>query len=764
MNAPAPAPPKLEDLLAGAKLVAGTGVSTVLADMDFETYSEAGYVWDEERQKWGHLPGASQKRKGLFVVGAAAYAEHPSTEVLSLAYNLKDGRGRQFWKPGLPNPAGLFLHIAKGLLIEAHNSGFEWWVWDRVCVPKYGWPPLPIDLLRCSMAKARAFALPGALGKAGEVLNLGVQKDKLGTHLLNKFSKPRNPTKKDDRLRIRPDEDDEGHLLYQYNLQDIATESELSSRVPDITGRELDFWLADQHINRRGCSVDMEGVSNCIAIVERALEKYNSELPALTGGLVTAASQVQRITGWLGGRGVPVLSLDEEGVSAALEGQLEPDCRRVLEIRQAVGSASVKKVFAMRLQATKASRLHDLFSYHAARTGRATGNGPQPQNLPNSGPDIFHCQSGAGGCGAYYHTGAAECPNCGMTNDLARSEEWNEGAAAFTLELLKCRSLELLEYFFRDALAAVSGCLRALFIAAEGADLICSDYSAIEAVVVAALSGEEWRLDVFRTHGKIYEASASMMFNVPLDEFTKHEKETGQYHPLRKKGKVAELAYGYQGWIGAAKAFGAPGEDSEIKQQILAWRKASPAIVEMWGGQHRGVPWDANRTAELYGLEGAAIAALLNPGTGYVYRQISYRVVRNALYCTLPSGRKLTYHHPRLSRSQRDPEEHSISYEGWNTNPANGAIGWVRLNTWGGRLFENVVQAVARDILAHAIVALERAGYPVVLHIHDEVVSEVPKDFGSVEEFEQILDTLPEWCKEWPIRAAGGWRGKRYRK
>lgn len=753
----------------GHVLTLPAGFATVLADFDFETYSEAGFVWNPATNRWQAPRGAD--KKGLPVVGAAVYSEHPTCEVLSLKYDLKDGLGRRHWIPGQPPPLDLFAHIAAGRLLEAWNVAFEAWVWDNVCRSKYGWPELPRAVLRCAMAKARAHALPGALDKTSDVLNLQHKKDPDGKRLLDKFSIPRNPTKADPRRRIHPEQDPvDGPRLYAYNDRDILAEAEASARIPDLPPAELAFWQADQAINRRGVAIDRPMVEACIAIVEQALVTYNAELATLTGGTVEAASEVQKLRGWLGAHGVHLYSLDEDAVAEALKRPgLPPHCERALRIRQAVGSASVKKVFAMANQATDADRLHDLFSYHAARTGRATGNGPQPQNLPKAGPRVRRCDE-VSGCGRFYGVSLQACPHCGTPEGFSTVQDWSPDVVEDALAAIASRSLEWVEFVFGagNAMAVVSGCLRGLFVAADGHDLVCSDYSAIEAVVLAMLAGEAWREEVFRTHGKIYEASASMITGVPLEEFFRHKKETGHHHPHRNGiGKFAELASGFQGWVGAWKAFGA-GEhmsDEEIKRAILKWREASPAIVEFWGGQFRGRPWEANYRQEYFGVEGAAVLAVLNPGKVYAYRDVAYQCdpAGAALYCRLPSGRLLTYHRPELRPSDRDAG-YALSYEGYNTNPKNGPVGWIRMDTWGGRLTENIVQAVARDILAHAIVNLERAGYPVVLHIHDEVVAEVLKGWGSIEEFERILGTLPAWCTHWPVKAAGGWRGRRYRK
>jgi len=438
---------------------------------------------------------------------------------------------------------------------------------------------------------------------------------------------------------------------------------------------------------------------------------------------------------------------------------MPPAAHEALTIRAAIGSAAVKKTYAMRNQCARTAtadggRLHDLFSYHAARTGRATGNGPQPTNLPNSGPDVLSCVE----CGRHFGLLVPGCPWCGAPADGA-AVEWNSRATEDALEVIGTRSLDALLYFFGEGLPIISACLRGLFVSAPGKDLICSDYSSIEAVVLAEIAGESWRREVFQTHGRIYEVSAAKISGIPFDEAVRH--------PKRKLGKIAELASGYGAWIGGWKAFGADEfmSDEEIKQNILAWRAASPAIVELWGGQER------NWKPERFGCDGAAVNAIQYPGTPFhvmrldgTYSGITFQAQNDVLYCRIPSGRCLTYHHPRLRESGRRAGTLSISYEGHNTNPKNGPIGWIRMDTWGPRFVENIDQATARDILRRATINLEAAGYPVVLHVYDEIASEVPEGYGSIEEFERVMGTMPEFAADWPVRAQGGWRGKRYRK
>jgi DNA polymerase len=740
--------------------VAGLGYSTLIADLDFETYSEAGFVWDGQRERWVCLPRASQGKKGIAVVGAARYVEHPTAEVLSLAYDLYDGRGRRHWKPGEPPPADLFDHIARGGLLRAWNVGFERWVWWRICVARMGWPPVPADQWRCAMAAARAFNLPGSLEKAGEVLGAATQKDKRGKQLLDRFSIPRNPTLKDRRLRIPVVGDPEEQGLYDYNGTDIEAQADIAARVPDLPPGELRNWQLDQTINSRGVQVDMAAVRDCIVVVEEALARYDAELTELTGGVVTAASQVAKLTGWLNGRGCPIYSLTEEDVKTVLAREGIPaDARRALEIRQAAGSASVKKLFAIANQVTADDRLHDLYTYHGARTGRRTGNGPQPMNLPSGGPDVARCEM----CGKHFGRTMARCAWCG--SDLARKSpvRWVADPAVVkdALATMRHRSFDVAASVWGDPLPVISGCLRGLFVARPGHDLICSDYSAIEAVVVAELAGETWRQEVFRGHAKIYEASASKVTGRPVEFYLEHRKTTGNHHPDRKLGKVLELALAYGGWTGALKAFGA-GEfmtEDEMAEAAGAWRRASPAIVALWGGQtdRRGMP-------HMHGLEGAAIGAVIQPGQEFHYRGMSFLMRGDVLYFRLLSGRYLVYHRPRLRPSDRRAGEFTLSYETWNTNPKYGPIGWVRLDTYGPKLAENASQATARDIEWTGIQHLEAAGYPVVMDVYDEVITEVPEGWGSVDEQERLMTTLPIWAAGWPIRAAGGWRGKRYRK
>lgn len=739
-------------MIAGTSIPVGSGSATVLPDFDFETYSDAGYYFDPAT---GRYKGITKTNPGLPAVGAAVYAEHPSTEVISMAYDLKDGKGPRLWIPGMLPPQELFDHIAAGGLLEAWNSGFEFLIWKHVCHARMGWPELPPATLRCAMAKGKAFGLPGKLGKAADVLGASEQKDKRGEQLIRLLSIPRKPTKADKALRCQ----DPALLgeMYSYNIQDIKAEAAVSQATPDLSPSELALWQLDQKINQQGVHIDRVALDNCLEIVRQATDRYTAELRDLTGGEVQTAGEIAKIQRWLDSQGVHTRSLDSEAVEHLLswtDASMPTHCRRVLEIRSSLGAASVKKLFAIDRMLPSDSRLKDLFAFCGAdRTKRWAGRGAQPQNFPNSGPKVAQCAD----CGKVFWAEHVLCTCGGLGSEC----DWGIDAVNVALGDIATRNLDWVESQWGDAVAAVAGCLRGLFSAAPGHDLICSDFSAIEAVVMAFLAGEEWRMEVFRTHGKIYEASASMVSGVSLDEILDHKKTTGQHHPLRKKGKINELSMAYGGGLGAAKAFGAGAfmDDEEIQKNVWAWRSASPAVAGRGPDKREPIGiWK--------GLENAAYAAIRQPGSFHQFRGIGYGMKDGILYCRLPSGGFLTYHNAQLEMGVTPwgAQTLRMTYRGWNTNYLQGPTGWMKMDTYGPKLAENCVQGIARDIMANSMMALDAAGYPIVLHIHDEIVSEVPKGFGSVEEFEKIMATMPAWCADWPIRAAGGWRGLRYRK
>lgn len=659
--------------------------------IDFETYSAAGYGTDRKPLRKG--------KSGIEIVGSAKYAEHPSTRPLSLAYKIGAGE-TQLWIEGMPLPQDLLDAVRAGGKVAAWNSPFEYDIW-----PKLGVCRIPLSQFVDPSALARAYGIPGSLAKAGAVLKLTYEKLEDGKRLINKFSVPpgRDP-------RLDPVD---GEKFYRYNIRDVDAEAEAMSKLPPLTPFEQRVWELDQRINDLGVYIDVPALNRLIALYELESAKYTKELQDITGGAVSSGSEVAKMLAWLESRGVKLPELDADTVAQALDGYgggtpkyrgglpkpdgLPPDAARVLELRQILSLSSCKKLYAIHDRLCQDNRIRWLFQYYGAGTGRWAGRGPQPQNLTAGDPDASDA----------FLSGGPPGP---------------------------------------DIMGSISGALRGLFIPAQGYDFICSDYSAIEAVVLACLAGEQWRIDVFKTHGKIYEMSASKITGIPFDEFLRVKRETGEHHPMRKKiGKVAELASGYQGGYGAWLAFGADKHlsEQEIRDAIKAWRAASPSIVQYW-----------------YKVEDCAKLAVQYPGNCFEHRGIKFQVQNDILHCRLLSGRILYYHNPRLHQELTPwgKEVSKLTYMG------NGKFGWERIDTYGGKLTENIVQATARDILANALLNLDAAGYMTVLHIHDEICAEVPEGWGSIDEMEKLMGALPDWCKDWPIRAAGGWRGKRYKK
>lgn len=757
----------------------------VHATMDYELYSEAGFIWDEANRKWNAPPGAT--KKGISAVGTWAYAEHPSTEVLTLSYRIPGDASVSRWRPGQPLPVRLFQYIAAGGLVEAHNSFFERAIWHCVCTVKYGWPPAPSERSwRCSAAKARVNNLPGALGNLTEVLPVAHKKNSEGMRLINKFSVPQKPSKKSLSTRIRFEDDPiDAENMCVYCDDDILAEEEVSAMTFPMSIAELEFWFIDQEINWNGIGIDRDGVRNMISILEQAQRRYGEEMAVITGGM--KPSEVQQLRGWLQAKGVTMASLDAEAITEALaRPNLPLECRRVLEIRALAGSASVKKLYAMERTASNDNRVRNIIIHHGARTGRPTGDLVQPLNLPKAGPDLIWCE--ACGCPSKVPEKARNgiplppqpCPWCLASLPMApKKYKWGdlpkgmEGVPhiEYVLQIMATRSLDVVEHFLGDALLAISGCVRGMFVAGPGKDLIASDYSAIEAVVTAALSGCEWRMQAFRDRKDIYLASASKITSLPYEEYWQQYLDNNRsHHPDRQKiGKPAELGLGFGGWLGAWRQFDSTDTftDEQVKRNIIEWRQASPEIVEMWGGQERGRPGREGYRLERFGFEGAFINAVQYPSQMFETHGIKFYMRGDSLIIRLLSGRELVYHRPRLFPSTRDYVGEGvleITYMTWNSNPKYGPPGWGPMKTYAGRLAENIVQATAHDIQRYCIINLRAAGYPTVLHVYDENVAEVDEGFGSIEEFEAIMAAMPPWAHDWPIRASGGWRGKRYRK
>jgi len=776
----------------------------MVISLDFETYSEAGTVFDLSKGRFSAPSGVN--KKGIGLVGAYAYAAHPSTEILCASYTLDSGNTIKTWIPGgdIIAPEDLLSAISWGAKLYAYNSFFEWCIWNLVACRRYGWPELSLNQTRDVMAAALAWSLPGSLDNASAALFGETRKDKAGSRIMLKLSQPRNPTANSCDLRYFPDNSEDWINLYKYCEQDVRAEIAVRTFVPELTPRELEVWKLDQKINARGVMVDQNSITPCIKIVEEGRRRAGLKLSELTDGVVNAVSKAQALLRWVGDSGLP--DLRPKTIKKYLETPRRKNVKKALELRLAFGGNSIAKLYSMLYRSYPDNRVRGAFQYCGAqRTRRWAGRGLQPQNMPRGDVTLLKCDF----CGGLEKPTARTCSRCGF--DHLEEQEWGVTSVEAVLPALQSGEYDLVNVLWGNPNKIVAGCLRSFLIAAPGHDFISSDYSAIEAVVMACLSGEQWVIDTFFGDGKLYERTAAKISGKTPKEIIGYKKTYGKHHPLRRLGKVAALASQYQGARGAWLAFGADKflSVSEIDEGVRNWRSANPSIVNFW-----------NNT------ETAAKNAILNPDQPFliqgIFASIRFQKKGRALYCILPNDEWITYLDAGIEKRKK------LSFAGWDileawesaqnqndvgmlalehacqdfpsdllaglkriTNPPAarnlifkycwkltdsivykgvGLAGkMVGIETYGGKLAENIVQAVSRFILSEAMLRIEATGYPIVLHTHDEIVSEVPKGFGSIENFEEIMSVMPEWAKlptgrYWPIRAAGGWRGKRYRK
>ena len=565
----------------------------------------------------------------------------------------------------------------------AYNANFE-----RTCLSKYFGRYIPPESWHCSAVQAAMLALPRSLEDVGRVLGLDEQKMKEGKELIRYFCIPCKPTKANGgRTRNLPCHAPEKWELFKtYCKRDVDVEKSIRRKLHNfpIPESEMELYRLDQRINDRGVLVDMGLVEQAIACERLHKEVVTKRAYELTG--LENPNSVAQLKGWLGDKGMEAESLSKKAV-ADMIAETDGEVEELLRLRLLMAKTSVKKYEAMERSVCSDGRVHGMLMFCGAnRTSRWSGKIVQIQNLPkNYIPDL----------------------------ELAR-------------DLVKQGRFEDIELLYDSTPNVLSELIRTAFIPKPGCRFVVADFSAIEARVLAWLSGEQWRLDVFTSHGKIYEASASSMFHVPMEEITKGS-------PLRQKGKLAELGLGFGGAAGALISMGALDmglTEEELPPLVAAWRKANPHITQFW--------WD---------VDAAAIKAVTEKQKTKVGK-IIFEYKSGILFITLPSGRRLSYVKPRMAvnRFGRD----SLTYEGISENKK-----WSRIETYGPKLVENIVQGTARDLLAEAMLRVEKKGYPIVMHCHDEIIAEVPEGSGSVDEMCEIMAIQPKWAEGLPLRADG---------
>ena len=640
--------------------------------------------------------------------GAQKYIASPDFEILLFAYSLD---GSPVVCVDFAQGEMLPQEIANALtspdyIKHAYNAPFEWG-----CLSKYIGRQLPPEQWRCTMFHGLYAGYTAGLEATGRALGLAEDKRKLNTGkaLIRYFCVPCAPSKANGmRTRNYPHHNPERWQLFkEYCCQDVVTEMEIERRlsaipVPDFVQKE---WETDLIINSRGVAVDMEMVEGALELGATVRNSLMAEAMEISG--LNNPNSVKQLAAWLEEEtGEEVAALRKDTVAKMLaRDDNSPQVQRMLEIRQELGKTSTKKYDAIEVAVCPDGRVRGLLQFYGAnRTGRWAGRLVQVQNLPRTYTEPL---------------------------ELAR-------------ELVKGRNLNALKAIYGSIPDTLSQLIRTAFVAPPGHILIDADFSAIEARVISWLAGEEWRLEVFRTHGKIYEASASQMFGVPLELIKKGNPE----YALRQKGKVAELALGYQGSTGAlinmgALDMGIPEED--LPDIVTRWREANRRIRDLW-----------------YKMDAAAVQIITQGGAVgvnnvIVAREFNYEQGTDCMTITLPSGRKLYYIEPQIGQNQWGNP--SISYMGMDQTTKK----WKRIETYGGKLVENCVQAIARDCLAQAIEHLEAAGLPVIFHIHDEVVIDCNPDAATLEDVVKIIAKPIPWAPDLPL-GADGWVGQFFKK
>ena len=640
--------------------------------------------------------------------GMYKYVQSPDFEILLMAYSVNGEEPKIIdLAQGEMIPQWLYDAIRSPEYVKhAYNAGFEWY-----CLSKFYGTLLPINQWRDTMLHGLYCGFTAGLDATGKALGLAIEKRKLtvGKSLIRYFCIPCNPTKTNgQRKRNLPKHDPAKWELFKtYCKGDVITEMEIERKltafpVPDEIEKQ---WQTDLSINTRGVAVDMDLVHGALQIGNSTREKLMQEAVKITG--LENPNSIAQLSQWLETETNETVSdLRKETVAALLEGRVvSGNTERMLKIRQELGKTSTKKYDAIEACVGTDGRVRGLLQFYGAnRTGRYAGRLVQIQNLPRTYIEPL---------------------------SVARAA-------------VKKQQADTLRFCFGSVNDTLSQLIRTSFIASPGNKLVDADFSSIEARIISWLAQEDWRLEVFKTHGKIYEASASQMFGVPIDKIKKGNPE----YELRQRGKVAELALGYQGSVGALVAMGAlkmgiPEED--LPDIVSRWREANQRIVELW-----------------YKVENAAVSTIQTGRQESVNNLIFSREFDLAhdldfMTITLPSGRKLYYVHPSLGVNQWNRP--SINYLGVNQTTKQ----WSRIETYGGKLVENVVQAIARDCLVVAIERLEAAGFPVVFHVHDEVVIDCPEAQANLDEVVKLM-TLPiTWAPDLPLNA-DGWVGDFFKK
>lgn len=624
--------------------------------------------------------------------GMYKYVESPDFEILLFAYAYDDEPVKVIDLTAFEELPDYVIHdlTDPGVTKTAFNAAFE-----RTTIAKqFGIRCDPLQW-RCTAVHALAIGMPGYLEGVAEVLKLEVQKDAKGKALIKYFSVPCKPTKTNgQRVRNYPHHGPEKWEEYKaYNVQDVVVEREVARKLErfPVPAHEWKLWALDQEINDRGVRLDPVLVGQAIACDDLYEARLVQEAKEITG--LDNPNSLQQLKEWLADRGLETPDgLSKEFMPVLLDAAPDDETRRVLELRKEMSKTSVDKYNAMARSICADDRARGLLQFCGAnRTWRWAGRLIQVQNLPQN-----------------------------KFEDLALARE-----------TLRCGDFDMVEMLFGAPPFVLSQLIRTAFVPSEGNQFIVSDFAAIEARVIAWLADERWVLDVFRGHGKIYEATAANMFGVPFETIVKGNSN----YELRARGKVAVLACGYQGGENALAAMDTKKEidPAEYPRLVQQWRDANPNIKNLW-----------------YAAERAAVKAVAEKTTVKLAHGVQYRYDGGVLFADLPSGRSLAYVNARIKADPKFKKD-GLVFDGMDQVKKK----WMSHRTYGGRLVENLVQAIARDCLAESLTRLDAEGLPIVMHVHDEVVLDVANNDGLLDHVTHVMGQPISWAPGLPLKAAG---------
>lgn len=637
--------------------------------------------------------------------GAWKYSTHPSTEILCMAFAI-DEEPVQLWTPDNGcNLSRLFSLINSGSLVEAHNAFFERCIWQNVAMRSVGFPQVQHNQWRCSASRVASLALPRSLEKVAEVLQCKNQKDTEGGKVMLKLCKPKKASIKDPNTRHTKELYPELYeRLYEYCKQDVETEREIAKLTRPLIDFEQEVWFLDQEINARGVPIDREAVEIAYNLGLDYTRNALDRIFKLTDGAVNSFRQVGACVQWVKEQGYNIEAFNKEYLLNIAEDETMPaNVKELIKIRQQAAKTSTAKYESMLGCIAEDNRIRDNYMYHGASTGRWSGKTVQFQNLPR-----------------------------GKIKDMDTA-----------VDILKLNDSRMIESCYdMGVMDFLSSALRGMIVAPEGKQLYVADYAAIEARGVAWISGQDDLLDDFRNNGKIYEKQAAFTYNKPITEIGKDSVE-------RFVGKTLVLACGYG--MGAKK-FQLTCANAKVdlplefcEKAVKSYRGKNAKIVNQW-----------------YAQENAAILAV-RTGKPIQEGKVTWFMHGKFLYCKLPSGRCLAYFMPVLKEAETTWGEKRMQLHITNEKIIETRKVWCEFSIYGGLIVENIVQAICRDLVAYGMLAVQKAGYDVIMHSHDELISEAPIGFGNVEEYEGLMCSVPSWAEGFPIKAEG-WAGQRYRK